>query len=688
MEKRIISLLKKTKGGLSLPRIAGAIRVSRRDRRKLLEQLKEMGSQGILMRLKRRYFLAPSSRILKGELVTVLPGFGFVTPESGKSGDIFIPGRDLGGALQGDTVELAVQEAGRRGKPEGKVVKIARKGRDTLLGLYQENYGLPCFRPLEGPFAEEISLRMKEKVRLQAGTIIEVDRETKVLKKVLGKPDDPGVDTQVIIRNHNLATRFSRGALAEAELIPGGLPVELKGRRDLRDWTTMTIDGEDAQDFDDAVSIKRIGRTRHLLGVHIADVSHYVPGKSALDGEADERGTSVYFPDLTLPMLPERLSNDICSLRPKVPRLTVSVLLEFDESAEVQSVEFFPSLIQTAERMTYTSVFKILEGDKEEKRKYAALVSDLLMMRDLARSLRKKRNREGSLDFDILEPELIYKAGRLQSVARLERNEAHQLIEEFMVAANVAVATYFVEKGLPAVYRIHPKPSPADLAELREALTHFGLLLPEAGTIESSDLQRVLSAVKGKPVEKFVNILVLRALKLAVYSERNVGHYGLAKKNYTHFTSPIRRYPDLVVHRILKRALEGKKPALLPLEAIALKSSRRERNADEAEKALVEWRILRLLKERLGDEFEGLIVDRAKTGFVVELDGYFVDGLLPQSAVERGSLRARSGPAGRARRGGQRFELGQRLRVILAAVDPLQRRLTFSLSSEQEVGSR
>jgi len=228
----------------------------------------------------------------------------------------------------------------------------------------------------------------------------------------------------------------------------------------------------------------------------------------------------------------------------------------------------------------------------------------------------------------------------------------------------------------------------ADLTELKEALANFGLLLPEADTIESRDLQRILSAVKDKPEEKFVNILVLRALKLAVYSEQNVGHYGLAKKNYTHFTSPIRRYPDLVVHRILKRALEGRKPGRLPLEAIALQSSRQERNADEAEKALVEWRIFRLLKEKLGEEFEGMIVDRSRAGFVVELDDYFVDGYLPLSELERGSTYGRSRPASRTRRKRQRFDLGQRLRVILAAVDPFQRRMTFSLSSEQEEGFR
>ena len=657
----------------------------KRDRMKLLECLRELEGRGILFRIKRRYLLAPKLNVVRGKLVTLLPGFGFVTPESGGRADIFVPGRELGGAFQGDIVEIIVRPEGRRGRPEGKVLKIIKKGKETLLGIYKESYGQPVFLPFDAPSHQEKPLRLAHKIAPPPGTIVEVNRETFSLNRVLGKPDDPGVDTQVIIRKHDLSERFSRECQEEVQAIPGEIfPADLEGRKDFRDWTTVTIDGETAQDFDDAVSVRLAKNGHFLLGVHIADVSHYVRPATALESEAFERGTSVYFPGRTLPMLPEKLSNDLCSLRPKLPRLSVSVLLEIDKRGEVLSSQFYPSIIRTAERMTYTSVYKIIEGDTEERRRYSALIPPLLLMRELASLLRNRRVQDGSLDFDLHEPELIYEGGRLHSVAIVERNEAHQLIEEFMVAANVAVASFLAQNNFPLLYRVHPKPSGPDLEELRETLAHFGLFLPDTGGMESSNLQHVLRTVKGKPEEKFINILVLRALKLAVYSPENQGHFGLAKKEYTHFTSPIRRYPDLVVHRILKRALAGEKPLKLPLDSIGLQASHQERNAEVAEKELVEWRIFRLLREKLGEELEGIVVDVSRAGLVVELDEYFVDGLLPSGDLDRIPAYRRSKRALRGRKTAKKIGLGDRIRVIIAAVDPFQRRMTLALGSNQE----
>jgi ribonuclease R len=418
------------------------------------------------------------------------------------------------------------------------------------------------------------------------------------------------------------------------------------------------------------------------MGVHIADVSHYVKPGTALDREALERATSVYFPDLTLPMIPEKLSNDLCSLRPAVPRLTVSVLMEIDGGGRVLRSEFAPSVIRTAERMTYTSVFKVLEGDAEERRRYAPLVDDFLLMRDLARTLRARRVEEGSLDFDLVEPELIYEEGKLKAVAAAERNEAHRLIEEFMVAANVAVASFLAAKRIPAIYRVHPAPDETDLEKLREILLHLGYSLPEPDKVRSQDLGRVLDRAKGRPEEKFVGIQVLRAMKLAVYSPENVGHYGLAKTDYTHFTSPIRRYPDLVVHRILKSVLETGRGPAVDLDAAASRSSDRERNAEEAEQALLEWRIFRFLKEKLGDEFTGVVVDVTKAGLVVELDDYFVDGLVAFRDLDGDRGHDTGGRASRLRRRRKRFDLGDRIRVILVSCDPVLQRMGLAPAPE------
>ena len=383
-------------------------------------------------------------------------------------------------------------------------------------------------------------------------------------------------------------------------------------------------------------------------------------------------------------MLPERLSNGLCSLRPRVPRLTVSALLDIGKDGVVRKAEFTPSIICTAHRMTYTSVFKIFEGDADERARFADVVPGLLVMRELAEALRARRMSEGSLDFDLLEPELITEAGKLMAIAAAERNEAHRLIEEFMVAANVAVATVLTAKKCPAIYRVHPVPDPGDLEKLRDMLLRFGLALPEPAKIRSKDLQRVLERAKGLMGEKFIGRQVLRALKLAVYSTKNVGHYGLAKTHYTHFTSPIRRYPDLIVHRLLKAVLCREVVERDDLDAIAAAASERERNAGDAEQSLVEWRILRFLKDRLGDEFDGIVVDVIKTGLLVELDDYFVAGLLPFTALG-GDYSAR--PAGRRLRPKKRrktFDLGEAVRVTLVSCDPALRRMSFVAAADPE----
>ena len=670
---------------MSFQRIALQLRISPRERQVLKKSLRRLESQGVILRLKRRYLFPAKSNLVKGRLIASLKGCGFVTPEGDSAEDIFIPGRYSGGAIQGDVVEVLYQERGKKGKPEGRVVRIVKRGKKSILGLYKERGGKPFVLPFDSPSSEEIPITSTKSFSPLPGMIVGMDRNSKHLKEVLGKPDEPGVDIRVIIQRYDLASSFAKETLTEADRCTSKIRLEDKKERvDYRNWMTVTIDGESAQDFDDAVSIKKLENGNFLLGVHIADVSHYVRPGSFLDREAFERGTSVYFPELTLPMLPEKLSNHVCSLRPKEERLTVSVLLEIGRDGEILKAEFFPSIIRTVEGMTYFSVYKIFEGDKGERERYSHLVSDLLMMKDLARVLRKRRVKQGSLDFDLLEPELVYREGRLHSVVPFERNEAHRVIEEFMVVANEAVSLFLSQKRFPLIRRIHPRPGLKDLERLREMLSHFGLSFPSSKKVDSKDLQVVLKEFEGKPEEKFINLQVLRSLKLAVYSEEKEGHYGLAKKEYTHFTSPIRRYPDLVVHRILKLVLRQEKVKMTGLSSLALHCSQQERKAEVAEKDLMEWRIFRLLKEKLGEEFEGIIVDITRAGLVVELADYFVDGMISYSDMDGDYYFKKSEKTLTGRRTGRTFELGDWVKVIVVSVDPIMKRMGLILSSERK----
>jgi len=687
MEKEIIEYLEKNKGPVSLVKLARNLNLNKTERRKLKGLLGYLDKKGLLKLKGDKVQALPRNKISRGIISLNKRGFAFVTPETaeGSSADIFIPPGQTSGALTGDLVEVIVREDGPKGKAEGRVTRILKKGRASIFGLYLEINYQPFALPLDTVHEEPFLVKLRGRQRPKPGQIIEIDRLSLEVKKILGYQDEPGVDLKVVINQYNLLDKFGQEALAEAVALPAApLPEDYSGRVDYRDWVTITIDGEKAQDFDDALSIKKLANGHYLLGVHIADVSHYVKPGSPLDQEAYLRGTSVYFPDLTLPMLPEKLSNDLCSLRPRVPRLTVSALMEIDERGNIIQSDFHPSIIQTSERMTYTSVYKIFQGDPEERRGYSYLLNDLFLMRHLAQVLKARRLKQGSLDFDLLEPELVYREGLLTAVVPSERNEAHCLVEEFMLAANVAVAAYLTELDYGCLYRVHPAPTRSDLEKLKNLLVHFGLELPRASQIKSADLQKIIESFKGQPEEKFITIQVLRSMRLAVYSDENCGHFGLALPVYAHFTSPIRRYPDLVVHRLLKRALTGKKPRPLPLGDLARHCSQRERLADEAERSLIQWRILRLLKDKLGEDFSGIITDINRAGLVVELDDYFIDGLIPYSALGDDYFLKRDEKTLRGRRSGVTFSLGEKVRVKMVSCNPILRKVEFTLADRIE----
>ncbi len=681
MVDRILAVLQTKKEGASFQGLARAMHCSSREKHRLKKYLQDLESQGIVIKIKRRYFVPVRTNVVRGKFMASSRGFGFVGPGDGRGEDIFIPAKYTGGALDGDYVEVLFKKEGKKGKPEGRILRILEKSRKKIIGFYKEKLGRPFFLPIETPFSEEIPLVVSSSSPVEAGMIVEAERETMRLTDILGWPDEPGVDTEAVIRRFGLRAAFSKDSLEETENIPAKIPSEEKrGRIDYRNWTSVTIDGETAQDFDDAVSVERLSGGNYRLGVHIADVSYYVQPDSALDEEAFRRGTSVYFSDRTLPMLPEALSTDICSLRPQRERLTLSVVLEIDREGNVLKSAFHPSLIRTKERLTYDFVQQIFDGVQTDRSERRHLVPDLLLMRDLSRILNAKRRRQGSLDFDLTEPELIYREGNLVSIVPFERLEAHRVIEEFMVLANEAVASYLVQKNTPSLFRVHPRPGRKDLERLREILEPLGFFLPPVEKIRSKDLQSLLNQVDGHPAAKFLNLRVLKSLKLAQYSDENRGHYGLAKRIYTHFTSPIRRYPDLIVHRILKSVLRGEKLEI-PLSVVAAVCSEKERRAEEAERELMEWRIFRLLKEKLGEEVQGVVVDINRAGLVVDLDGYFVEGMVFFSDL-RGDYRLLRGQGEAVERStGNRIGLGDRVKGILASVDPVLRRISLTLAS-------
>jgi ribonuclease R len=531
------------------------------------------------------------------------------------------------------------------------------------------------------------------------------------ISEVLGRPGDFGIDVEIVIRKHQLPHRFPAAVVEEAARVSETIrPEELRGRRDFRGLPIVTIDGETARDFDDAVLVDRLANGGYALQVHIADVSHYVKPGSAIDVEAQMRGTSVYFPDRAVPMLPFELSTNICSLKPGVDRLVMSALIEFDPKGEPVGFEFCRGVIRSVERMTYTNVHRLLEGDKALRERYAPLVSRFELMRDFAEILMRRRDRRGSIDFDLPEPQIEFgPEGEMIGVTRSERTIANRLIEEFMLAANEAVAAHLEATRHPSIYRVHDPPDPKRVMEFEDLAAQFGfslgvghvpaqriryhekksqgrtaykdVMLPGEVAVTSKAYQRLVERIEGKPEERILSYLMLRSLKQARYSESNTGHFALAASHYTHFTSPIRRYPDLIVHRLLKAALDsGTYSNEGELRSIAEDCSFTERRAAEAERELIEWKKARFMEDRVGEEFDGLIISTAKYGAFVELAQWFVEGLAPIESLQGDRFayneNVRKIIGQRTRR---TYSIGDRVRVLLDRVDPLERKLQFSI---------
>ncbi len=772
---------------------------------------------------------AADKNLVAGRLTMHRDGFGFVIPDSRSltpalksklAGDIFIPPHQIGNAMHGDQVLVDIQNVRPDGRAEGRIVSPVNRAHPTVVGIFHYGARRNYVTPIDTKITQEIAIpegmefpessapalssgvknlqpslqgtqRSQKKNSAHRvlgeeaarhtdwtdleGVVVDVEitdwpsatqNPRGRVTEILGREDDFGVDVEITIRKFHLPHHFPPPVLEEAQNVPATIPVhELQRRRDFRDLPIVTIDGETARDFDDAVLVRQLPSQNYELQVHIADVAHYVTRDSALDQEARLRGTSVYFPDRAVPMLPLELSTDICSLRPQVDRLVLSCIMEIDHRGEIVGYDLCEGVIRSAERMTYTGVNAILEGDATLRKRYAPLVQNFELMRDLAQILNRKRQRRGSIDFDLPEPVIEFdEFGLMKSIARSERNFAHRLIEEFMLSANETVAHHLESHRIASLYRIHEKPDAKRVYDFETIAATFGYSLgvgalpihrvqmktdrrahygtgkrtreieiPKEVHITPRMYQKLTEKIAAKPEERILSYLMLRSLKQARYSEENVGHFALAAPTYTHFTSPIRRYPDLIVHRILKEVLpsqsrepgapllsgvarsgsgevlgrnpEGASPwskrrdhsahreshvplggptSTEELHEIAEESSQSERRADDAERELMEWKKVKFMQDRIGEDFDALITSVTKFGFFVELTELFVEGLVPLNTLiddrytYHENTREIIGQHSR-----KIYRIGDRLRVLLDRIDPVERKLNFAVLEEE-----
>jgi len=737
------------------------LRLQGESRSELDAALDRLEDKGEVVELRSGHYTAVggNSEYAAGRLSIHRDGFGFLIRDftgGDAQADIFLPPGEAAKGMNGDRALVHIVRQSSAGRAEGEMVRILRRAHVSVVGEFRihrrGNFLVPADDRIQQWIQIPEGLELPERPASSDG--LSVDRvgstppevstvqdldgmvvNVEVLEfpedgehgigrviEILGYPDDFGIDVEIIIRKHHLPHRFPEAAIEQARSIsPGVSEADTRRRRDFRDLDIVTIDGETARDFDDAVWVEALPNGHFALQVHIADVSHYVRPGSPIDTEALLRGTSVYFPDRAVPMLPVELSTDICSLRPHEDRLVLSALLEIDRQGDVVSQEFTRGVIRSAERMTYTNVFRVLEGDAAMRERYSRLVDRFELMRELALILNRKRTKRGSIDFDVPETNIeLDLSGQMIGVTRGERNIAHRLIEEFMLAANEAVAGHLESAGIPSLYRIHERPDAKRVLEFEELAAHFGyslgigampvkkfsrverrrdgrrvrkdIVLPnEDFALSSRNYQRLISKIAGKPEERILSYLMLRSLKQARYSQVNEGHFALAASAYTHFTSPIRRYPDLIVHRILSHYLDTQE---MLLEERALKelgedTSFTERRAAEAERELIEWKKVRFMVDRVGEEFDALIISTTKHGFFVELTEFFVEGLVPIDSLDGDRFHYHeNGRQIIGERSRTTYSIGDQVRVRLDRADVMERKLQFALADADGGGRR
>jgi ribonuclease R len=631
------------------------LRVPREERASFKRHLASLVASGDLIQIRGQRFGLPEKMDLHvGRLQTHAGGYGFVVPERPlDGGDIYVSGPHLNEAMHGDRVVARVERVKDGGRLEGRIIRILERSNAQLVGRYDRDQdGMGYVVPFDRRVLMDIVVPTGQEGGASPGEMVKVELTrwptatrgaTGRVGAVFGTIDAPGVDTEIIINKYGIPDAHSPEAVAEAVGMGGSVSArDIAGRSDFRHLATVTIDGEHARDFDDAITIDTLPNGHYWLGVHIADVSHYVQEGSALDREAYERGTSVYFPERAVHMFPAELATGLCSLNPHVDRLVQSCFMEVDRRGAVVRSEFHDGVINSDERMTYTAVNGILtDRDPELMKRYEGLVPKFELMHELFEILNGARRRRGSIDFDLNEAEVVIdEGGMVEAIIALQRNIAHRLIEEFMLLANETVASYLEAQEAPALYRVHEEPDVLKVARFEEFVSGFGYSLgAPLGALRPRHFQRLLERIRGKPEEKPIAFLMLRTMQKARYAPENLGHFGLAVSSYTHFTSPIRRYPDLVVHRALRAARHGlltqerREDWTEDLPESARHTSEMERRADDAERELLQWKKVKFMADKVGDEFEGYVTGVAAFGLFVELVEHFVEGLVHVSTM-------------------------------------------------------
>ena len=690
----VLELLKRENHPLVLRDFVRRLDLTHEEKRRLKVLLNEMISEGQIIRIKgRRYGLPSRMNVVVGRLQCHPDGYGFVVVEDGGQPDVFIKARDLREAMHGDRVVVRVEDLRRRrGKArEGRIVRILERGTKRIVGRFIPGDGSGRVVPDDDRYLFEVTIPKKHTMKAREDHVVvaEIIQYPTIVKNpegriihILGYRHDPGVIPRIVIGEYDLPRGFPAPVLREAKAIPQRIrDEEITGRVDLRGKVTVTIDGENARDFDDAVSIEQRDGG-YILWVSISDVGHYVKPGAHLDKEAYRRGTSVYFPDRVIPMFPPELSNGICCLHPHMDRLTLTAALRFDGEGNLANCDVFKSVIRSDARLTYTAVRRILvDRDREEMGKHEALLPSLEAMGRLCSLLAGKRRERGSLDFDLPEPEIILDLqGDTHDIIKAERNFAHQIIEEFMIAANEAIAVRLTQARFPLLYRVHEEPDVDKIHHFRRFVALLGYRLKMRRPHGPREFQGLLEEVRGKPEERLVNTVLLRSMKQAHYSDTNLSHYGLALDCYTHFTSPIRRYPDLAVHRQLRRVMEGRHHSTGDFAQEAQHLSQRERVAMEAEREIVQRYRVKFMEERVGEQFDGFISGVTHFGFFVELEELFVEGL-----VHIGSLPDdyfvydEKGYRLIGKRSKKTFRIGDRVKIVVDRVSPERQQIDFRL---------
>jgi len=717
IREQILALLsRKDYRPLNKIEIANKLGVSGRPQVVLRGTLRDLERAGEIARIRKdRYVLPAEADLVTGKLSVHPAGYGFLISEKPGEPDVFIAAENVGTAMHRDRVVARISlepPAGRiKGRREGRVIRILERAHDTIVGTLQRSRNFYYVVPDDPRFVHDVYVRPvaaapgdrrsetaatvgdKVVVRLDDWQSRHVNPEGEIIE-VLGPASAPGVDVLSIVRKYHLPTEFPSDVLEQAETIPERVDAQqIAGREDLRNQFIVTIDPDDARDFDDAVNVERLANGGWQLGVHIADVAAYVEPGSALDREARRRGNSVYLPDRVIPMLPERLSNGVCSLKPEVDRLTHSVFIQFDKRGVAKSARFARSVIRSAHRLTYKEAYAILGSPPRDR-----LGERLHLAWELGALLRRKRFEHGALELDFPEVKVWVDAhGKPVRLERVENDESHQLIEEFMLVANEAVARELKKRAIPTIYRVHENPDPEKLGEYREFVLGFGYKVGDL--THRAELQRLLAEVRGKPEEQALKVGLLKSLKRARYDPQPLGHYGLAKTNYLHFTSPIRRYADLVVHRALGRARSPSAPdgqAVRPyhlnmaeIGSIAEHISTTERNAADAEIDAAQMKKLEFFQQQLAGRkpqmFSATVVDVRNYGLMVELPDALITGLIHVSSLTDDFYVFE--PARRqliGRRSRKRFSVGDKLSVFVARVDVFKRQVDFAIATVTE----